>query len=350
MKKTISILIAVAVLLLIVVRLKGNHDKINSNKASKPELSTVSVSVAKVSKMELRPELNLVGSLVPFTEVDIPSEAQGVITMLNAELGQSKTKGSIIATIDSKLKQLAVNTAKNSVDKLKRDLDRYKNLYEGGSATKQQVDDTQSSYDNAVLQLEQAEKQLADATVKSPADGIITQKSVEKGSFVNVGSRIATLTDISKLKTKLNVSEANIYQLKLNDRANITTSVYPGVEFTGTISYISPKGDDSHNYAVEIVIQNSKANPLKAGTFINAQFKLPNKTSALYIPREAMQGSVKAAKVYVAENGKAVLRDIVVGSGSDKLLEVLSGLAEGEQVITTGQINLSEGKAVSITN
>ena len=285
-----------------------------------------------------------------YSEIDIAAEAQGIITSLNAALGQEKSKGSIIATIDDKLKKLAVQTASISIAKLKKDLERYNNLYKGGTVTEQQLNEAQNLYDNAKIQFEQAEKQLSDATIKSPISGVIIKKQVEEGEYINIGNPIATIVDISKLKIKLNVSEANIYQLKLNDKAIITTDVYPGVAFEGNISFISSQGDDSHNYPVEIVIPNNSKYPLKSGTFANVMIKLPVAAEALYIPRESLLGSITEASVYVAENNKAILKKIVVGNGNDKYIKAISGLKEGEKVIVNGQINLSDNKAIKIVN
>ena len=350
MKKIIIIIIALAVLALIVLRLSTNYKKVNANKNVSTDLAYVSVNVSPVSKMAISDQLQLTGYMEAYSEIDIAAEAQGKITLLNATLGQEKSKGSIIATIDDKLKKLAVQTAGISVAKLKKDLERYNNLFKGGTVTEQQLNDAQNLYDNAEIQLEQAEKQFADATIKSPLSGIITKKQVEEGEYVNIGSPIVTIIDISRLKIKLNVSEANVYQLKLGNKTSITTDIYPGVTFEGNISFISSQGDDSHNYPVEIVIPNNSKHPLKSGTFANVMIKLPVAAEALYIPRESLLGSITEASVYVAENNKAILKKIVVGNGNDKYIKVISGLKEGEQVIVNGQINLSENKAIKIEN
>ena len=158
------------------------------------------------------------------------------------------------------------------------------------------------------------------------------------------------MVDISKLKLKLSVSESNVYKLKVGENAKITTDIYPGVTFDGKVSFVSAKGDESHNYDVEIMVVNSSKNPLKAGTFANALIDQPAVGKKLYIPREALQGSTREAKVYVADNGKATLRDIVVRDADNKYLEVQSGLSEGDVVVTAGQINLEDGKAIKVAN
>jgi len=350
MKKTIIIVIALAVFALIVFRLSTNYKKVNASKDVSTDLAYVSVNVSPVTKMAMSNSLQLTGYMDAYSEIDIAAEAQGIITSLNAALGQEKSKGSIIATIDDKLKKLAVQTASISVTKLKKDLERYNNLYKGGTATEQQLNDAQNLYDNAEIQLEQAEKQLSDATIKSPIRGVITKKQVEEGEYINIGSPISTIVDISKLKIKLNVSEIDVYQLKIGDKAIITTDIYPGISFEGNISFISSQGDDSHNYPVEIVIPNNLKHPLKSGTFANVLINLPVAAEALYIPRESLLGSITEASVYVAENNKAILKKIIVGKGNDKYIKVISGLKEGEEVIVNGQINLSENKAIKIEN
>ena len=350
MKKIIIIVVVFVMLALIVFRLSTNYKKINVSKDVSTDLAYVSVNVSPILKMSINDSLQLTGYMEAYSAIDIAAETQGTITSLSVALGQEKSKGSIIASIDNKLKKLAVQTASISVAKLKKDLERYNNLYKGGTVTEQQLNEAQNLYDNAEIQLEQAEKQLSDATIKSPISGVITKKQVEEGEYINIGSPIVTIVDISKLTIKLNVSEANVYRLKMNDKATITTDVYPGVTFKGTISFISSQGDDSHNYPVEIVIPNNSKYPLKSGTFANVMIKLPVAAEAAYIPRESLLGSITDAEVYVAENNKAIRRKIVVGNGNDKYIKVISGLHEGDKVIINGQINLSNNKEIKILN
>ena len=348
MKRIISILILIVLLTTSGFLLKKNHDTINKQHLSTGISAVVSVNVTEVKEMTSAHALHLTGTLSPVTELNISAQVQGQITSLNVELGQFKKKGSVLATIDNRLKQLAVQTAELSSTKLKRDLERYENLFKGGSVTEQQLDDARNSYENAKIQLEQAQKQLADATIIAPFSGVITQKQAEKGSFINVGNPIASIVDISKLKIKLNVSESNVYELKKGDLAIITSEVYPEKSFNARISFISEKGDETHNYPVEIEMPNSGQYPLKAGTFVNATVTIPGKGKSLFIPREALQGSSQDARVFVAENGKAVLKKISVGTGNDLNLEILSGLNKGDKVVTTGQINLADGKNIQI--
>jgi RND family efflux transporter MFP subunit len=346
--RIISIIIVVVLLVSAGLLMKKNHDKINSGKKDSGITTDVVVTVNEVGETNTGSSLSLTGTLMPFTEVAIAAQASGQITSLNVELGQSKAKGSVLATIDNKLKKLALQSAKLNYDKQQRDLARYESLYQGGTITTQQMDDARMAFEAAQIQLDQARKQLTDATVVSPISGVITEKLAENGSFINTGSPIARIVDISRLKIRLNVSEQNVYKLKLNDVVSVTSDIYPDQEYKGRISFISSKGDDAHNYVVEVQIPNGGKSALKAGTFANVLVAVPGKVSALSIPRAALLGSTQDARVYVVQNNKAIQRKIIVGGGNEQYLEVLSGLAKGEQVVVAGQINLVDGQSVRI--
>ena len=348
MKRIIGILVLVLLISGIIVRLKIGHDKINKEKPGSGISNVVNVNVARVTEKETGHVLNLTGTLYPVTELSVAAQAQGRITSLNIQLGQFITKGSAIATIDNELLQLAVKNAKINESKLKHDLERFQNLYNGGTVTEQQLEETRDAYESVKIQLEQAEKQLADATVEAPISGVITEKYVEQGTFINPGSPVADIIDISKLKIRINASETDIYQLKKGDQAIVTTEIYPGTEFSGYVTFVSDKGDESHNYPIEVEIPNNKQYPLKAGTFVNVKITVPGTAKALFIPREALVGSMQDAGVYIAEDGKAMLRKITIKPGSGTDLQVLSGLTEGDVIIVTGQINLVDGKEINI--
>jgi RND family efflux transporter MFP subunit len=161
---------------------------------------------------------------------------------------------------------------------------------------------------------------------------------------------VANVVDIAKLKVKVNVAEKDVFKLKVGEEVEVTTDVYPNVKFKGVIASISAKGDEAHTYPVEITLNNSKEYPLKAGMFGRVHFTSLGERQTLAIPREALLGSVRSARVFVAENGVARLRPITVGQEVGKMLEVLEGLQEGELVIVSGQNNLRDGYAINVIN
>jgi RND family efflux transporter MFP subunit len=348
MKRIIIIGVTLLVITTVVLRLAFNYRHVIANKNVNTDLNYVTVKVVPVLLLSLADSLQLTGYMEAISEVDVPAEATGPVTFLDAELGQVVSKGNVIATVDNTLKTLAVQKARNLRAKHEKDLERFRNLYNGGNLTQQQLDEEQNLFDDAVIQLAHAEKELANTIISSPITGTIIKKYVEKGEYINMGSPVVRLIDISKLKIELNVSETNVYKLKPGDNASISTDIYPGVLFNGNISFISLQGDDSHNYAVELIIPNDSKHPLKAGTFANAIIKLPVLSSAIYIPRSSLIGSISNAEIYIASKNRAVRKRITAISANDEYVKVISGLSVNDTVIVSGQVNLTENKQIKI--
>lgn len=350
-KKVIIALIAVLVVGWMGFQLYHNKTKIDQEK--KTNLSKelkVSVSTTAAFKKNMDKNISLVGNAVSNQETQIFSQVSGNIVSIHLNLGDYKSKGSILAQVDSKIKALALESAEINYNKLKDDYKKYQNLYKGGAASETQFRDIKIAYENAKIQVEQAKKTLSDTRIKAPFSGYITSKSVELGTFLNVGNPVATIVDISKLKVSVNVSEKDAYALKIGKEATISTSLYPNVKYTGKVTFISPKADNAHTYQIEISIVNQSKYPLKAGTFVSVNIMLKNPRIPLLIPRSALIGSIKDAQVYVVNNNVAHLRNIRIGQDYNDFLEVTQGLQEGEQVVTGGQVNLSDNMTVEVVN
>jgi RND family efflux transporter MFP subunit len=350
MKKIIVIGVSILIVILIVLKLFSNFKKINANKNVDTDLLYVTVKVEEAKSFVLSDSIVFTGNTAAVTEIVVSSETSGLLTYLNADEGDTKSENSIIATIDDKFKKLALQKAELTKNKLETDLERSKNLFNGGSITQQQLDEAQNFYNEAVILYEQSKIELEKTSIKSPLKGIIAEKYVEAGEYVNFGSPIAKIIDISKLKININVSETNVYKLKINQKVNVTTDIYPDIIFEGIITFISSQGDDAHNYIVEVTMQNNIENQLKAGTFAKIYLQFTQNDSSLYIPRNSVIGNFNDAKVYVAENEKAILKNIIVEEANDYYVKVISGVIEGEKIITDGKINLSDNKEIKILN
>jgi membrane fusion protein, multidrug efflux system len=292
--------------------------------------------------------LVLTGVTAAKQEVQLRSEASGLITGIHCNLGDYVRRGKVLIQIDDRLKSFALDMAKLNASKLEDEFKKNQNLYAGHAATEIQLRDARINYESAKIAVSQAQKQLSDTRICAPQNGYLVYKAVEPGSFVDVGATVATLVDISKLKVLLNVAEGDAYTLKVGQTAVIASTVFPGVRYNGKVSFISQQSDKSHTYHVELVMDNPPSAPLKAGTFVTVAFSFRSHAPVLLIPREALLGSVKDAAVYVARDGVANMRSITVGMDYGEAFEVVSGLAEGEQVVTTGQINLASGSQISI--
>jgi len=195
----------------------------------------------------------------------------------------------------------------------------------------------------------QLEIGIKKSKMTAPFSGTITMRNVEIGSVVGQ-SPIARLTDISSLKLEINVPETDIIFFETGKNVTIKSQLYPTDQFQGIVEFVSDRGDESHNYLVKIRVSNSSKNKLKAGMYASVTLSKKLNEASLNIPRLALLGSAKKPQVYVAENGKAILREIVVGRSNGTSIEVIKGIAEGEKVITNGQINLVDSCLITVAN
>jgi RND family efflux transporter MFP subunit len=349
MKRKLIVIGSIALIgILIGFRLVANKSKIDSkNKLPETKGVTIPVTVSTVAEASTDQQLTRTGSLIPFKEAEIMATTAGKVLAVKYELGSFVSKGATVVNVDARLKALSLEATELNINKLKKDTDRYSKLLAGNAATEIQVNDTRYNYENALNQAEQIKQQIQDASIQAPISGRIVKKNIEPGEFVNVGASLGTILDVSRLKVQVNISENDVYKLKEGQHVKVKTDIYPDKNFDGTISYIAPQGDESHNYPVEIVIQNS--GQLKAGTFVSVSFSQKSSQPALQIPRSALVESIRNPYVYVVENGVVKTRKIEVGREFGDKIEVLSGLKTGETVVTTGQINLSEGVAVQVS-
>jgi len=347
MKKVSVLVVAVAVIAAMVMLL--NHNKAKSEaKARSVAVRPFAVSVAPVAPQELSESLTLVGTISADREVTVASEAAGRITSVSLDLGAYKSAGSVLVTVDDELRRAAVSIAEVNRDRAAMDLKRYEAVQSANAIPDQQIDNARLAVKAAEAQLVTAQRQLRDTRTTAPFSGSVAARFVEVGAMVQPGTPIATLVDISRLKVELNVSEQDVFNLKIGDAVTVTTDVYPGVEFSGRVETIGPKGDEAHAYQVEISLPNEREHPLKAGMFGRVAFGTHAARTALTIPRAAIIGSVKEPQVYVVEKGVATLRTIVVGAEAGTNVEVLNGLRQGEQVVISGQNNLRDGMTVEI--
>jgi RND family efflux transporter MFP subunit len=350
MKKVIFISIVALVIAGIIGILAMNKKSLDDKKKQTVNMSEFPVDVEQVKMEKLDDKLALIGNSMANAEVNVLSETQGRIIALHFDIGSKISKGSVLAKVDDELKHAALLTAEATVEKAKKDYDRTLQLYNQKSANEAQLDQAKFSFKTAEAQLITAKRQYNDTKIVSPVSGVVTVKSAENGSYLNIGTPIATIIDVNSLKVRVNVSEKNIGKVKAGDQVRLKTEVYPGKEFAGSIKTIIPKADESHTYPVEISIKNNGCD-LKAGMFFNVYFDKVEKGESIVIPRQSLIGGAKDPRVFVVDqSGIAKERKISIAQIIGDKIEVNSGLNVGELVVINGQLNLNDNTKVKIVN
>ena len=349
MKNLKYYIISFVLFLVLIIVLLNNRSQLEA-KAKNDKISAYPVTVNTVEQKEVTNNIELVGTIVGDNDVQVISEAQGKVTGVYANVGDYKSAGSVIAQLDDELKKSAYETAEVNFEKSKKDFERYQALYKNKSVSDVQYEQAKLTYYNAQSQFVAAKKDYENTKITAPISGIITSRNVDMGTYVNKNMPVANIVDISKLKVKIGVAETDVFSLRKGDKVTVTTDIYPGVRFKGTIATISDKGDEAHNYPVEVSLSNSREHPLKSGMFGKVTFVSKASEPKLVFSRDALLGSIKAPQVFVVENGIAHLRNVTVGSAYDSSLEVIKGLKAGDKVVVNGQNNLEENTAVYVIN
>jgi len=347
MKKVLFPLITTICVVVIIVLLFVIGKK--KEKGSRQDvLSDIPVNVFQCKKQLMSNLVSMVGVINPNNDVDIISEAQGIVRAIHFKVGDNVRTGTLLLEIDDLVRKSDMARSEINYFKAKRDFERNKTLYEQNSISASQLDLSRLDMQSAENDMTRSQKALDDTRVKATISGTINSRKVNEGSYVQQNSTIGSIVDISTLKVAVNVSEKDAFILKPGDSVEISTDVYPGVIYYGRVDNIASKADDEHTFPVEIKLANSQENPLKGGMFARINFTSIASRNAIVIPREALIGSVKNPQVFVIYRNIALLRTITLGRESDQFFEVLNGLKEGEWVVTSGQNNLSDNVKVVI--
>ncbi|MCM4157711.1 efflux RND transporter periplasmic adaptor subunit [Gramella sp. AN32] len=352
--KTRNIIIIVVVALIGVVgyTLFNNKKEMNEKATAIPEEFAIPVQTATVGAKTISNGLTATGEFKGWEEVMLVAESQGSIQNLQVEEGQKIRKGQIIARVDAVSLSSQLSSAQSAFAKAEKDVARYERLLEVGAVSQSALEDIRIQRENARANIAQINQQLSFTVVKSPIDGVVNNLMVEETSFVMPGNDIAEIVQIDRLKIVVNIAENNLSKIKEGQQVSVKTDVYPLETFQGMVSNISVKADVSRKFQVTIEVDNTQENQLRAGLFAEVNFDALkiNEQDAMVIPREAIVGSLQNPSVYIVKDSTVTLQKINAGAVIDGDVVVLDGLQNGQQIVTKGIINLTEGTKIKIIN
>lgn len=344
-------------LIIIVAALAGISWVLTNNKKKNDEKTAivaqrnteVAVKAATAAKKSVSMDFAANGNFTPFRQLNFASETAGRVVHVLVKEGEKVKKGQTLAVIKTDGLHVDLQSAEEQYQNALQDKNRFENAFKTGGVTRQQLDQAELTLKNAAFRVAQAKIKITDAHIRASINGTINKRFIEPGAVLNPGTPLFELVDVSKLKLKVQVNEAQVAQLKTGDKVQVRVSVFPDRVFDGVISFIAAKSDDALNFPVEIEMANTTGSGVKAGMFATAMFHFPAPAASLVIPRTAFTGSVSSNQVFVLTNeGTAHLQQVVAGRITGNEVEILSGLREGDKVITSGQVNISDGAKVVV--
>ncbi|HLN21500.1 MAG TPA: efflux RND transporter periplasmic adaptor subunit [Bacteroidales bacterium] len=344
------------VILISIVLLAGCAAKTNTTADTGNDSLSVSgrgiipVKVESISRTRINKTIDYSATIKPFEEINLVPSTPGRIQKINVEIGDRVSKGQELFLMDrTQLLQL-----KLQMSSLEKDISRLDTLLKTGSARQQQYDQMKTQYDVTKSNVEFMEE---NTLIKAPFNGIVTGKYFEDGEMYSGApttqtgkSAIVTVMQISPLKVDVSISEQFYPSIKRGMKAQITADVYPGEEFTGTVSRIAPVVNPAtRTFDVELQVPN-RNEMLKPGMFVRVSMDL-GEVDAFVVPANNVltQEGTNTRFVFVARNGKAERVQVVPGKRFDEMIEIISdNLKEGDSLVTEGQARLINGDRIEI--
>ena len=336
----------------------------------------MTVEIGKVTRATIQQELTVVGNLIGETTVSVAPRAAGRLQNVDVRLGDQVSRGQRIAKIEDfelveqikqqeaaqEVSQATIRQREADLALAKTNLDRSMSLFEKKLIAKQVLDDTESRYQSSQAQLDLARAQsqqskarldelkinLANTIITSPVNGFISRRLVDPGASVGQNAPVVEVVDISRVRLIANVVEKDLKQLQSGDVTRVEVDAFPGETFMGRIARVSPVLDPATRTApIEVEIPNPSYR-LKPGMYARVSITLDTTKDALVVPANALVDLGGRRGVFQPLSETAVFRAVQVGNEQGKLVEILGGLTEGQEVITTGAGQLRDGDRIVI--
>ncbi|MBK7628770.1 MAG: efflux RND transporter periplasmic adaptor subunit [Bacteroidales bacterium] len=351
MKKTIIyIVLALALIAIVIVRLKGNKETTENRVYQYNKEVAINVQALTLKPESVNNNVSYPGTFEPNKETKVSADIQGKINLVLVDIGSSVKKGEALIQLDNSLLKLQLQTVEIQIEGLEADVKRYRILAQADAIQGVQLEKTELALKSAHVQKATLMEQINKTTIMAPFSGIVTAKLTEEGAFAAPGIPLLQITDISYLKFTVNVPENELSQFELNQIYTLTADVYPETALSGKVIMTGSKANMGNSFPVQFSVKNTTDLKIKSGMFGSVQLKNNSDEKLIIIPASSVVGTNIQPQVYIVNNGKAILKNITISTRFQNKVVVSGGLTRGEVIITNGFINLFDGANVSVSN
>ncbi len=302
--------------------------------------------------------------------VNLSFRSNGIITMFNVQLGQTVSKGELLARLDNVQARLAyeqsvssLNSPVSQMNTAKLNLDRIRSLYEKGSASLSDFENAKNSYKTAEASHESAQRsvdiqkeQIRYGFIYAPESGTIASVNAEVDENVNAGQTVAVLNAGRDMEISLGLPESVINRVSATDKVDVTFSSLVGKAYEGTITEVSPSVDANNaTYPIRVRIDNP-TDEIKSGMSANVVFDFSAENisgTTLVVPAKAVGEDGNGRFVFLIEEqgeaqGVVKKQPIQVGALTLEGFEITAGLNPGQKIATAGLQTLLNGQEVRL--
>ena len=323
-----------------------------------PPPETVTSAVARRQTWES--VLPAVGSLQAVQGVTVEAELAGKVVQIAFEPGTKVRAGDLLVKQDTSLEEAQLRAAEAAATLAKNNLERTKELFIKNTISKSEWDNAETQFKQAVAQGDAIRATIAKKNIRAPFAGLLGIRLVNLGEFLHEGDAIVSLQSLDPIFVNFLLPQQELAKMGLGLKVRVTTDALPGEVIEGTVTAINPQVDASTR---NIRIQATVANPrerLRPGMFAEVAVVLPDRNEVLAIPATSVLYAPYGDSIFVVDDKKGegsgqpvrVVRQQFARLGEKRgdFVSVLSGLKEGETVVSTGVFKLRNGQDVVVDN
>ena len=319
----------------------------------------VKVETAAVEIRKMPRYLTLTGSVIADRQSEVAANVSGRIQSAPIERGQQVRQGQVLAIVDSRSlgftasAAAAQSRAAETQEKLaKADCDRADGLYEKGAVSKAEYERLKSACSSqaftataAQANADLAAKQLGDSTIRAPFDGVIGERYINTGEYVQPQTKVASVFRINPVRIQISVPETATPLVKQNATLAVQVAAWGDKEFPATVKYVAPAlRPQTRDLLVEAVAPNTDG-ALRPGMFATVRL-LVGEEDQPTVSAESVKTEGTAKRIFLARGGQAWEMVVRTAAVRDGRVAILEALAPGEKVIVRPPPGLHDGSAV----
>ena len=334
-------------------------------KMGKRERGPVAVRTAVAESRDVSETLAFTGELEAPLAVEVHPKAQGRLERFDLTEGDEVEAGEVIAELDRRepearlaLAEGQMRQAEVAAGERERERRRAEALFAQDVATEQARDAAVAAHEGALAALAQAEAQvrlarvnLDDAQVRAPMDGVVAARRADPGAMAGPSAAIARVVQMDPLRLRISLPARLLPMLEEGKtRIAVTTDVWPGREKECVLAKVHPEADAAtRTVLAEVMLENPKGAAgweLRPGMYATARLTLATRAGALAIPASAVVRVLDRQLVYAVRDGTARAVDVKTGIRQGAYVEIVEGLAAGDEYVAMGQNKLTDGAAI----
>ena len=310
----------------------------------------IPVSVATIERQSISSNFHTTATLESRTEADIITRVTGIIEQLDVEEGDYVEKGQVLAKIDPRRYQLALDKADAELAGINQELQRLSQMAKKKLVSAQASDKLKYQHDAAVAARKLAALDLQDSQIIAPISGFISHRYVKPGYFTQGYQKLFHIVDSSNLQAVVYLPEHQLSNVKVDQKANLSFSARKNQFYQAKVRSISPVIDpNSGTFKVILSIDNNEQE-LKPGMFAQIALTFATHHDAFTIASSAIITLDNNSKIYLIRDSKAIEVQVTKGFIEGKLTEITGDIKEGDSVVVNGQHNLKADALVEVLN